>query len=407
MPDGIGLMSMRSESINTPVDSGQSRIVTLVQQVIGDAPRPVALHEPSFGVRDRALVAETIDSGWVSSGGTFVEEFERSVSRYVGARYGIAIVNGTAALHLALLLAGVKPGDEVLVPAITFVATANAVAHANATPHFIESTWKTLGVDPIALDKYLHQATTMKQGVLTNKATGRPIRAIVPMHVFGHPVEFNELQRVAERYNLVIVEDAAESLGSRYGNTPCGALGTCAALSFNGNKIVTTGGGGMILTNDEVMAKRARHMSTTAKVAHPWEFVHEEVAYNYRMPNLNAALGCAQMEQIDGFLAAKRNLAQRYIDVFRDCAEGTMLCEPPGTSSNYWLNTFVLREQYAGCRDSLLIALHKAQIHARRIWTPMHLLPMFHDCPRAPLPVAEDIYDRCINLPSSAALWGA
>jgi perosamine synthetase len=407
MPNGIELMSMRSDIMSALADSSQSDVVVRVQEVIGHAPRPVALHEPLFGARDRALVADTIDSGWVSSGGKFVEEFERSVARYVGARHGIAIVNGTAALHLALILAGVKPGDEVLVPTITFVATANAVSHANATPHFIESTWKTLGVDPVALNEYLLEAAVMKRGVLTNKTTGRPIRAIVPMHVFGHPVEFNELRRVAEQYNLVIVEDAAESLGSRFENASCGSLGICAALSFNGNKVVTTGGGGMIITNDDEIAERARHISTTAKVAHPWEFVHDEVAYNYRMPNLNAALGCAQMEQIDGFLAAKRNLARRYMNVFRDCAEGTIYCEPPGSNSNYWLNTFVLREQSAGIRDSILTALHKAQIHARRIWMPMHLLPMFRDCPRAPLPVAEDIYDRCINLPSSAALWAA
>jgi perosamine synthetase len=395
---------MRSEArVSAAVDP--ARVVALVEEVIGNATRPVALHEPSFGVRERALLGETIDSGWVSSGGKFVDQFEQTVAQFAGAKYGIAIVNGTAALHLALVLAGVQSGDEVLVPSITFVATANAVRHANATPHFVDSTWDTLGVDPAALDAYLQKSCSLKQGALTNNITGKPVRAIVPMHVFGHPMDFDALKKVAAKYKLVIVEDAAESLGSKYGAASCGSLGLCAALSFNGNKIITTGGGGMIVTNDEALAKRARHISTTAKLPHAWDFLHDEVGYNYRLPNLNAALGCAQMERISEFVAAKRNLARRYIEIFGNSTDGTIFQEPAGTSSNYWLNTLVLRSARQQDRDAVLSALHAARILARPVWTPMHLLPMYKDCPRAPLPVAEDIHSRCINLPSSASLW--
>ncbi len=397
---------MRSEArLSNAIDP--ARIVASVEAVIGNARRPVVLHEPSFGKRDRELVLETIDTGWVSSGGKFVDQFEQMVACYVGVKHGIAIVNGTAALHLALVMAGVQPGDEVIVPTITFVATANAVRHANATPHFVDSTWRTLGIDAAALDAHLQKTATMKQGVLVNSTTGRPIRAIVPMHVFGHPIEFDALTKVAAKYNLVIVEDAAESLGSKYGDLPCGSLGVCAALSFNGNKTITTGGGGMIVTNDDALAKHIRHVSTTAKLPHAWDFNHDEVGYNYRLPNLNAALGCAQMEQLDGFLAAKRSLAHRYMEVFGNSPDGVIFGEPSGAIGNYWLNTLVLHSSGESDRDAVLAALHKAQILARPIWTPMHLLPIHRDCPCAPLPVAEDIRNRCINLPSSMSLWVA
>lgn len=394
---------MQSEA-RKPAPVNPSRVVAKVEAVLGLAPRPVALHEPNFGRRERALVTETIDTGWVSSGGKFVERFEQTVARYVGARHGIAIVNGTAALHLALILAGVRPDDEVLVPTITFVATANAVRHANATPHFVDVSWKTLGIDAEAMDRHLQDAATMQDGVLVNSRTKRPIRAVVPMHAFGHPVEFDALRKVAAKYNLIIVEDAAEALGSQYENIPCGSLGLCAALSFNGNKIITTGGGGMIVTNDDALAVRARHISTTAKLHHAWEFLHDEVGYNYRLPNLNAALGCAQMERIDEFVTAKRNLAGRYIDAFAKSEDGRILAEPSCTRSNYWLNTLVLASSDFAERDAVLSALHAARILARPVWTPMHLLPMYKASPRAPLPVAEGIHRRCINLPSSAAL---
>jgi len=394
---------MQSEA-RKPAPVNPSRIVAKVEAVLGSAPRPVALHEPNFGPRERTLVTETIDTGWVSSGGKFVDQFEQTVARYVGAKHGIAIVNGTAALHLALILAGVRAEDEVLVPAITFVATANAVRHANAHPHFVDASWTTLGIDAQALDRHLQDIGAMQGGVLMNTRTNRPIRAVVPMHAFGHPVDFDALRKVAAKYNLVIVEDAAEALGSKYGDKPCGSLGVCAALSFNGNKIITTGGGGMIVTNDDALAARARHISTTAKLPHAWEFLHDEVGYNYRLPNLNAALGCAQMERIDEFVTAKRNLAARYLDEFTKSEDGAILAEPSGTRSNYWLNTLVLDSGDFAARDAVLKALHAARILARPVWTPMHLLPMYKDSPRAPLPVAEDIHRRCINLPSSASL---
>ena len=381
-----------------------ARVVAAVERVVGDAKRPVHLHEPSFGARERELLNATIDSGWVSAGGKYVDEFERRVAAIAGVKHAVAVVNGTAALHTAMLLAGVRPGDEVLMPAITFVATANAASHAGAVPHFVDSSWDALGLDPEALDRHLQEIADLSGGVLLNRRTRRPIRAVVPVHIFGHPLAFDALAKVAQKYRLAVVEDAAEAIGSIYRGKPCGSLGLCAAMSFNGNKIVTTGGGGAVLTDDRALAERARHITTTAKRPHRWEFFHDEVAYNYRLPNLNAALGCAQMERIDEFIAAKRRLAAKYASAFRELNGVRFLSEPAQTRSNSWLNTIVLDGSDANFRDALLVALHERQILARPVWTPMHLLPMYRECPRAPLSIAEDIYARTINLPSSPFL---
>ncbi|MES1149329.1 MAG: LegC family aminotransferase, partial [Bradyrhizobium guangdongense] len=278
----------------------------------------VALHEPRLGARERELVVDCIDTNWVSTAGKYVTQFEQMIAAATGARHAIAIVNGTAALHAALLLEGVKANDEVILPAITFVATANAVSHAGAIPHLVDSTWETLGLDPVALDAHLAQIAVRSNGETLNKQTGRRLRAIVPVHIFGHPVDMIALNAVAEKYGLVVVEDATESLGSSWNKQACGTFGHSAVLSFNGNKIITTGGGGMILTNDDEHAKRARHFTTTAKKSHAWSFDHDEIAYNYRLPNINAALGVAQMERLTGMVAAKRELAERYLEVFRD-----------------------------------------------------------------------------------------
>src|SRR6185295_3613457 len=242
-----------------------ARAAQIVEQVLGDAKRPIELHEPSFGARERELLSETIESGWVSSGGKFVNKFEEMIAARVGVKHGIATVNGTAALHTALMLAGVIPKDEVLVPAITFIATANAVSHAGATPHFVDSSWDTLGLDPAALDRHLQDISELRGDTLVNKRTQRPIRAVIPVHVFGHPVAMDELIAVAAKYRLTVIEDAAEAIGSSYRGKSCGSFGLCSALSFNGNKIITTGGGGMVLTSDDAVAKRARHITTTAK----------------------------------------------------------------------------------------------------------------------------------------------
>ena len=375
-----------------------------IDRVLASAARPVELHEPRLGARERELVLDCIDTNWVSSAGKYVTRFEQMVAEATGATHAVAIVNGTAALHAALLLEGVKPNDEVILPAITFVATANAVSHAGAIPHLVDSTWDNLGLDPVALDAHLDSISARQGGELVNRQTGRRLRAIVPVHIFGHPVDMAPLLAVAEKYGLVVVEDATESLGSTWQGRACGTFGHSAVLSFNGNKIVTTGGGGMILTDDGAYASRARHFTTTAKKTHAWSFDHDEVGYNYRLPNINAALGCAQVERLPATVAAKRELAQRYLEIFDNFPGARIYREPEGARSNYWLNTLVLDREFAGERDSLLAALHAGGVRARPLWTPMHLLPMYRNCPRSRLPVAEDMHARCINLPSSPFL---
>jgi perosamine synthetase len=292
----------------------------------------------------------------------------------------------------------------VLLPAITFVATANAVSHTGAIPHFVDSTWDTLGIDPAALDRHLEAIAVQRNGSWVNRQTGRRLRAVVPVHIFGHPVDMAALGAVAAKYDLVVVEDATESLGSTLNGQGCGTFGHSAVLSFNGNKIVTTGGGGMILTNDDDHARHARHFTSTAKKSHAWAFDHDEVAYNYRLPNINAALGCAQMERLPAMVAAKRELAERYLQAFGEFPWAHAYREPEGAQSNYWLNLLVLDRNHAGERDRLLSALHGHGVRARPLWTPMHLLPMYRECPRSSLGVAEDMYSRCINLPSSPFL---
>lgn len=379
-------------------------IVERVASVVGAAARPVPLHAPEFEGAEWAMVKECLDTGWVSSVGAYVDRFEAEVATLCGAAHGVAAVNGTAALQIALQLIGVRPGDEVLVPSLTFVATANAVRHAGAVPHFVDSAPDTLGIDPEALDNHLHRVARRGPECPVNRETGAPIRAIVPMHVFGHPVDMDALLMLADAWGLVVVEDAAESLGSKYHGRPCGGLGRVGALSFNGNKIVTTGGGGAIVTNDPVLARRARHLTTTAKLPHRWAFVHDEVGYNYRLPNINAALGCAQLEQLPLRLARKRRLAQRYLTAFDGLQEAAIFNEPPGCESNYWLNTLLLAPDYADMRDELLDRLNEAGFQCRPTWHPMHMLDMHRDYPRAPLPVTEGLAARIINLPSSAAL---
>jgi perosamine synthetase len=378
--------------------------IAAIEHVLGAATRPVALHEPKFGQRERELVLDCIDTNWVSTGGKYVSLFEQQVAEFTGAKHAIAIVNGTAALHAALLLEGIGSGDEVLVPSITFVATANAVSHVGAMPHFCDSAWDTLGIDPVALDAHLASTAVVRDGRCVNTKTGRPIRAIVPVHIFGHPVDMRGLTLVASRYGLKVVEDATESLGSVYFGRQCGSFGYTAVLSFNGNKTITTGGGGMILTNDDEIAARARHLTTTGKRAHPWAFDHDIVAYNYRLPNINAALGCAQMERLPSMLAAKRELAKRYERAFDSIDGAHVFVEKEGSCSNYWLNTLVLDRKHAGRQALLLQKLHQRGIGCRPMWTPMHRLPMYRDCPKAPLPTAEDMFARCVSLPSSPFL---
>jgi perosamine synthetase len=378
------------------------KIITGIQNAIGR--QSAVLHEPKFSGNESKYVQECLDSSFVSSVGKFVDHFEKDLADYTGAKHVVAVTNGTAALHMALKIAGVESGDEVLVPALTFVATANSVKHCGAVPHFVDSEESTLGINPDSLREYLGSATEQRSGFCVNRFTGKRIRAIVPVHIFGHPCRLEELLVVAKKFNLLIIEDAAESLGSFYQGQHTGTFGLLGTLSFNGNKTITTGGGGAILTDDSELAKRAKHLTTTAKLPHRWEYIHDEVGYNYRMPNLNAALGCAQLEQLPEFLESKRRLFERYQEALRDIDGISLFTEPEGSRSNYWLQTLLLDKSVAIQRDKLLETTNAIGIMTRPVWTLLHKLSPFKECPHATLPVAESMERRIINLPSSAGL---
>jgi perosamine synthetase len=395
--------------MNNPVAVGRSQplpeaVLAAVHRVLGRPAAPLALHEPELAGREWDYVRDCLDTGWVSSVGAYVDRFERDLAQFTGTSHAIATSNGTAALHMCLLLAGVKAGDEVLVPTLTFVATANAVAYLGARPHFVDCEVVSLGVDAARLEQHLREIAHVAGGACINRRTGATIRALVVMHVFGHPCDLDALDALARRWGLILIEDAAESLGSSYHGRHTGNVGLLAALSFNGNKVVTTGGGGAVLTNDATLARRAKHLTTTARTAHRWSFLHDEVGYNYRLPNINAALGCAQLEQLPGMLRRKRALAAKYEHAFGGVAGVRFLAEPPGTESNYWLNAIVLDEGAEHSRDDLLQALNDAGYGSRPVWTLMHRLPMFASCPRMDLTVAERMESSVINLPSSAKL---
>lgn len=379
--------------------------VTILDRIKRVTQAPTAsLHEPTFGGNELRYVTECILTGWVSSVGEYVNRFERELAFYTGAEHAVVVSNGTSGLQVTLELVGVRFDDEVLVPALSFVATANAVRHCGAWPHFVDSDTRTLGMDVAKLEIYLREITEQRNDGFYNRRTGRRIAAIVPMHTFGHPVDMPALLELAERYRLEVVEDAAESLGSWIGDRHTGTFGRCAMLSFNGNKIVTTGGGGAIITNDGALAKRAKHLTTTAKLSHSWAFFHDEVAYNFRMPNLNAAMGCAQLERIEHFLAAKRLLASRYADAFRDVPEVSFFIERPGTKVNYWLQTLLLAPELAVHRDEILATTNAAGQMTRPVWELLYTLPMYSSCERMITPVADDLARRIINLPSSPQL---
>ena len=379
-------------------------ITEVIQQVLNSPQEFVPLHEPRFYGNESKYVQECIDSTFVSSVGKFVDRFEKELADYTGAKYAVAVVNGTAALHIALLLAGVKSEDEVLVPTLSFVATANAVRYCSAKPHFVDSEQQTLGMDPDKLQNYLQANTEQSNGVCVNRKTGIPVRAMIPVHIFGHPCDMDGLLEVAKDFNLIMVEDAAESLGSTYNGQHTGTFGLLGTLSFNGNKTITTGGGGAILTDDPELAKQAKHLTTTAKTPHQWDYIHNEVGYNYRLPNLNAALGCAQLELLPDFLGSKRRLFKSYQEALHDISGVTLFTEPAGSQSNYWLQTLLLDDSVANQRDSVLEATNLAGIMTRPAWRLLHKLTPFKDCPQAPLPVAESLEKRITNLPSSSGL---
>ena len=379
-----------------------NQVVTAIRAVVGVG--SVALHEPSFNGNEWLYLKVCLDSTFVSSVGKFVDRFELDLANYTGAKHAVAVVNGSAALHIALKLAGVQAGDEVLVPTLTFVATANAITYCNAMPHFIDSEEITLGVDAAKLREYLLRHTEQRGGQCVNSATSKVIRALVPMHTFGHPVDVNGLLAIAHDFNITLVEDAAESLGSYYYGKHTGTFGLLGTLSFNGNKTITTGGGGALLTNDSTLARHAKHLSTTAKLPHGWEFQHDEIGYNYRLPNLNAALGCAQLEQLTDRLAAKRVLFERYQSAFSQVTGVKLMSELAQCQSNYWLQTLLLNPSNLDQRDAILKATNDDGLMTRPVWTLMHELAPFKDCPRMDLTEAQSLSRRLINIPSSSGL---
>ena len=378
------------------------QVVDAIHSVVG--PGPVALHEPRFDGKEWEYLKECLDSTFVSSVGKFVDRFEAELAAFTGAKHAVAVGNGTLALHVALRLAGVKRDDEVIIPALTFIATANAVSYCGAFPHFADCEERTLGLDPEALREYLKTAAEVRGGVCINRATGRAIRALVPMHAFGHPMDIESLLGVARDFRLALVEDAAESLGSTVNGKHTGTFGVMGTLSFNGNKTITTGGGGAVITNDAALAKHAKHLTTTAKVPHRWEYRHDEIGYNYRLPNLNAALGCAQLEMLPGFIREKRELYRRYAAAFAQVAETRIMEEPAGCHSNYWLQTLLLDAAVEDQRDAVLGATNDAGLMTRPAWTLMHKLAPYAACPRGDLTVSESLERRIVNIPSSSQL---
>lgn len=361
----------------------------------------IPLHEPKFVGNERAYVLDCIDSTFVSSVGKYVDRFEQMMAEYTGAKYAVATVNGTAALHIALKLAGVNHNDEVITQSLSFVATCNAISYCGAKPVFVDVDRATLGLSPSSLRDFLSVNATKTLDGCVNKTTGRKISAVVPMHTFGHPCRIDEISTVCEEFGITLIEDAAESLGSYYQGKHTGTFGKLAAFSFNGNKTITTGGGGMIITNDEALARRAKHITTTAKQPHPYEFVHDEIGYNYRLPNLNAALGCAQMEILPRLLESKRAIASSYIGFFANSVLD-FVKEPTQAHSNYWLNALVLEDKPA--RELFLKELNDAGVMSRPIWRLMNELTMFNDCQSADLSNSKWLEERVVNIPSSARL---
>jgi perosamine synthetase len=361
----------------------------------------IPLHEPRFLGNEKKYLEECIDSTFVSSVGKFVDAFEEQVAAFTGAKRAVATANGTLALHLALILCGVRPETEVLTQPLTFIATANAIAYTGAKPVFLDVDKETLGLSPDALTDFLSRYGEIKNGQCINKVTGNQIVACIPMHTFGHPARIDDIVAICNKYNISVIEDAAESIGSFYKDKHTGTVGKMGVLSFNGNKTITTGGGGMIITNDENLANRAKHLSTQAKVSHPWDFIHDELAFNYRMPNLNASLGLAQLEQLPGFLEQKRSLAKKYNQFF-ESQSISFFNEPYHAKSNFWLNAILLSDREE--RDAFLKYTNDHGVMTRPAWTLMNDLPMYQDVFPVEIPVARWLADRLVNIPSSVIL---
>jgi len=378
-------------------------IIKSIRKVVGKQKHH--LHEPLFFGNEIKYLKKTITTNLVSSMGPFVKKFENQITKFTRSKYTISVVNGTEALHLSLVACGVKNNDEVLVPTITFVGTANAIVYSGAIPHFVDSEFETLGIDPLKLEKYLEKITIKKGKFYFNKKTKRKIRAIIPVHVFGNICQIDRILKIAKKYNLLVIEDAAEALGSFFKNKHAGTFGLVGCFSFNGNKIMTTGGGGAIITNNKLLAKKIKHLSTTAKIEHSWEYIHDAVGYNFRMPNLNAALGSAQIENLNKFLKSKRKLFLRYSKEFLKVNNVRLIKNPEFSKSNNWLNTIFIKNSSIKKRNKVLSLAQKNQIFLRPAWKPLHTLKHLNNMPRMNLNAAIKIYKSCINLPSSASYF--
>ncbi len=374
-------------------------VVEAVRSVTGNG--TLSLHEPSFEGNEIEYLEKCIESTMVSYVGPFVQKFESSIAEKVGAKFCFCTNSGTAALHLALLAADVGQNDEVLLPAMSFVAPANAVSYCRAEPHFVEVEGRTLGIDVEKLHRYLERVTQMKGSECINIHTNRPIKAIIAMHTFGHPVDMIPILSVAQKFNIRVIEDAAEAFGTKYNGKHVGIFGDVGAFSFNGNKIITSGGGGAVVTNNEMIYERVKHIGTTAKVPCTLQSTHDEVGYNYRMPNLNAALGLAQLENLATKLKRKRNLTKLYNDAFSSVEGVCVFNEQPFAKSNYWLQTLLLEKEYSKFRDLTLKFCQRNGLNVRPLWTPLDQLPPFQKCPKMDLSVTQDLLSRVINLPSS------
>ncbi len=361
----------------------------------------IPLHKPCFQGNEKKYVTDAIDSTFVSSVGAYVDKFENMMCQITGAKHAVATVNGTSALHTALILAGVEKEDEVITQPLTFVATANAIAYTGAKPVFVDVDRDTLGLSPMKLSRFLSETLDKIDGKWINRFTGRRIAACVPMHTFGLPARVDEIREICDQYDITLVEDSAESLGSTWKGRHTGRFGTLGVFSFNGNKTVTAGGGGAIITDDDDLAKRAKHITTTAKKPHKWEYVHDEIGYNYRMPNLNAALACAQLEQLDTYIDNKRKLADSYREFFSS-KNIEFIGEIESAKSNYWLNAVCLEDREQ--RDQFLAYTNENGVMTRPIWCLMNKLEMFNDCQTGDLSNSEWLEDRIVNIPSSVRL---
>ena len=397
---------MNTKFDNDEGDFISSNFIEVLDKMFGNFKKPIELHEPLLNAKENKYVTECINSSYVSSIGKYVNKFEKLISEFTGSAYTIAVVNGTVALKVGLHLLGVKRDDEVLIPSLSFVATANAVVHAGAIPHFLDVDKETLGINTTLLEDYLSEIAILKNSFLFNKKTGRRISVIVPMHTYGHPVKIDEILRIAKKFNLRVLEDSAEALGSFYKNKHLGTFGDIGILSFNGNKTITTGGGGAILTNNFNIFKVGKHLTTTAKVKHSWEFYHDQVAWNYRMPNLNAALGCAQMEIIEKILLKKRKLSLKYKEYFKSYEDFKLFMEPKNSLSNYWLNIVLIKHKNLKIRNSILSKAIENGYKCRPVWTLLTKLPMYKNNPSMNIKIAKQLEKQIICLPSSPGLSG-